>query len=98
MQWACTEPGSKAAVLRVLRFGRSSARKLALTGPGHTLWRDRLFLWPKRFLEPTGYAVSRARPRLMTPLSTPPGAHCGRIAHPILALRMLYSARTRANP
>src|SRR2546430_17289204 len=61
MQWACAEPVGKAAVLRVLRFVRSSTRELAPTRPRPHTGETGFFPWPKSFLEPTGYARSEER-------------------------------------
>src|SRR5216683_5243186 len=87
----------KVAVLRVLSFSEVSPLNLAETGPASHSGETGFFPWPKSFLEPTGFAVSRARRRWTTPLSTPPDALSGRISNANLAQLMSSLAWTLAN-
>src|ERR1700674_2565171 len=92
------ERTAKSPFLRVLSFAEVIHTEVGLTGPGSHSGETGFFTWPKSFLEPTGFAASRAHRRWTTPLFTPPDALSPRISIANMGQRMSSSAWTLANP
>src|SRR5467141_824650 len=82
----------------MLSFAEVIHTEVGPKGPVSHFGETGFFTWQKSFLEPTGFAASRARRRWTTPLFTPPDALSPRISIANMAQRTSSSAWTLASP